>query len=254
MLIDFYNYIWVFFIYAFLGWCAEVIYAALETGKFTNRGFLSGPICPIYGFGAATVLFLLTPLKNNLLLLFLGSVILTSILEFVTGYILEKVFHQKWWDYSDKPFNLRGYISLEFSLLWGLACIFIIYVLNPLLTLPVIHMPLILGTTLITILSIILLTDLSITIMALLKIKTELRLAGIIEESLKNVSEKIGSNLYEGTIKTKEEIEQRQDEIDKIKERYEKIKEQNKFLKERLTKAYPEIKKMKKINSNKLYK
>ena len=69
-----YRLIWIFFIYAFLGWCTEVSYAALVTGKFVNRGFLNGPVCPVYGFGVVIVLSCLTPLADNLLLLFLGSV------------------------------------------------------------------------------------------------------------------------------------------------------------------------------------
>ena len=105
-----YRLLWIFFIYAFLGWCTEVSYAALVTGTFVNRGFLNGPVCPIYGFGVVIVLTCLTPLAGSLPLLFLGSVVLTSALEWLTGFALEKLFHQRWWDYSDEPFNLSGYI------------------------------------------------------------------------------------------------------------------------------------------------
>ena len=98
-----YRFLWIFFIYAFLGWCTEVSYAALVTGKFVNRGFLNGPVCPVYGFGVVIVLAGLAPLEENLLLLFLGSVALTSSLEWLTGFVLEKLFHQQWWDYSDQP-------------------------------------------------------------------------------------------------------------------------------------------------------
>ena len=80
-----YQFLWIFFAYAFLGWCTEVCYAALVTGRFVNRGFLNGPVCPIYGFGVVIVLLFLEPLKHNLLLLFLGSVLLTSALEWLTG-------------------------------------------------------------------------------------------------------------------------------------------------------------------------
>ena len=82
-----YQFLWIFFIYAFLGWCTEVSYAALNTGKFVNRGFLNGPVCPIYGFGVVIVLACLTPLKGNFVLLFLGSVVLTSALEWITGFL-----------------------------------------------------------------------------------------------------------------------------------------------------------------------
>ena len=78
---SFYLFLWIFFIYSFLGWCLEVCFFALNTGKFVNRGFLNGPVCPIYGFGVVIVVLCLTPLMENTLLLFLGSVLLTSLLE-----------------------------------------------------------------------------------------------------------------------------------------------------------------------------
>ena len=87
-----YELVWIFIIYAFIGWCTEVSYAALDRGIFVNRGFLNGPYCPIYGCGVVIVVAVLTPLKDNLLILFIGSFLLTSILEYITGYLLEKVF------------------------------------------------------------------------------------------------------------------------------------------------------------------
>ncbi len=126
-----YSFLWIFFIYAFLGWCTEVSFAALKTGRFVNRGFLNGPVCPIYGFGVVIVLRFLGPLKGSFPLLFLDSVVLTSALEWLTGFVLEKLFHQRWWDYSDEPFNLGGYICLRFSIAWGFACLFVVDILHP---------------------------------------------------------------------------------------------------------------------------
>ena len=88
-----YEIIALFFIYGFLGWCIEVIYRGLVEQRFVNSGFLNGPICPIYGVGGAIVVICLTPLENNIPLLFVGSVILTSALELVTGFALDKLFH-----------------------------------------------------------------------------------------------------------------------------------------------------------------
>ena len=126
-----YTVLWYFFLYAFLGWCAEVSYAALRTGRFVNRGFLNGPVCPIYGVGVVIVVGLLTPVKENTLLLFVCSVLLTSALEWVTGFVLERMFHQKWWDYSDLPLNLNGYICPLFSVLWGIACLLVMEINSP---------------------------------------------------------------------------------------------------------------------------
>ena len=114
--------LWYFYIYGFLGWCSEVAFAAVAHGKFVNRGFVNGPICSIYGFGVMSVLLVLGPLKSSLWLLFGGSVLFTSAIEYLTGWVLEKVFHDKWWDYSKRPLNIKGYVCLEFSVLWGLAC------------------------------------------------------------------------------------------------------------------------------------
>ena len=116
-----YHILAYFLIYSCIGWCLEVIYAAATTGQLVNRGFLNGPVCPIYGFGMIIVLFALTPLQHSILLLYIGGVILPSALELVGGWALYKIYHTRWWDYSDYPFNIGGYICLEFSLLWGVG-------------------------------------------------------------------------------------------------------------------------------------
>ena len=131
MPVSFYEVAWIFVIYAFLGWCTEVAYAALDTGKFVNRGFLNGPVCPVYGCGVLVVIVVLTPLKENFLILFAGSFLLTSIIEFITGFLLEKLFHNQWWDYSNEHFNICGYVCLKFSILWGIACTLIMDVIHP---------------------------------------------------------------------------------------------------------------------------
>ena len=126
-----YELVWVLFVYGFLGWCAEVIFAACTKGEFVNRGFLCGPICPIYGFGVLIVTAVLEPVRQSWAALFVGSVLLTSLLELVTGFALERLLHEKWWDYSDVPLNLGGYICLKFSLVWGLACMFVVRTAHP---------------------------------------------------------------------------------------------------------------------------
>ena len=122
-----------FLIYSCIGWCLEVIYAAVTTGNLINRGFLNGPVCPIYGFGMVIVLFALTPLSHSLLLLYLGGVILPSALELVGGWALYKLYHTRWWDYSDYPFNIGGYICLEFSLLWGVGTLIVMKLVHPII-------------------------------------------------------------------------------------------------------------------------
>ena len=126
-----YHILAYFLIYSCVGWCLEVIYAAATTGQLVNRGFLNGPVCPIYGFGMIIVLFALTPLQHSILLLYIGGVILPSALELVGGWALYKLYHTRWWDYSDLPFNIGGYICLEFCLLWGVGTLVIMRIVHP---------------------------------------------------------------------------------------------------------------------------
>lgn len=124
---------WLFFIYSFIGWCGEVCSAVIQKRKFINRGFVNGPLCPIYGFGAALFSIFLPELTENLFFLFLGGMVLSTVLEYATGLALEKIFHQKLWDYSKIPFNVDGYICLRFSVVWGLLAVLTMLFLNPLL-------------------------------------------------------------------------------------------------------------------------
>ncbi|MEG1002603.1 putative ABC transporter permease [Clostridium sp.] len=123
----------LFAIYSFLGWCAEVIYQYWTQKKFINRGFLYGPFCPIYGICILLVINLLERFSNNLIVLFLISTILISFIEYTTSFVLEKLFHLKWWDYTDDPLNLHGRICFHFSLGWGLATVFAIKIVHPIL-------------------------------------------------------------------------------------------------------------------------
>ncbi|MGE4277534.1 MAG: hypothetical protein AB7E30_10225 [Lawsonibacter sp.] len=190
-----YQFFWIFFIYAFLGWCTEVSYAALNTGRFINRGFLNGPVCPIYGFGIVIVLACLTPLKYNFFLLFLGSVVLTSALELITGFVLEKIFHQRWWDYSEKPFNLRGYVCLQFSVLWGLACVFVVDILHPSIEFLIRIIPLTLGWVLLGLFAAVMAVDLAATVRTIAKINRQLSQIDELASKIKEASNEFGETL-----------------------------------------------------------
>lgn len=190
-----YRLLWIFFIYAFLGWCTEVSYAALVTGTFVNRGFLNGPVCPIYGFGVVIVLTCLTPLAGSLPLLFLGSVVLTSALEWLTGFALEKLFHQRWWDYSDEPFNLSGYICLRFSIAWGLACMFVVKLLHPTVLLFIRIIPQVLGVVLLAVMGAVMAVDLAATVSTIIKLNRRLAQIDELAAKIKEASNEFGENL-----------------------------------------------------------
>lgn len=190
-----YRLLWIFFIYAFLGWCTEVSYAALVTGSFVNRGFLNGPVCPIYGFGVVIVLTCLTPLAGSLPLLFLGSVVLTSALEWLTGFALEKLFHQRWWDYSDEPFNLSGYICLRFAIAWGFACMFVVKLLHPTVLLFIRIVPQVLGVVLLALMGAVMAVDLAATVSTIIKLNRRLAQIDELAAKIREASNEFGENL-----------------------------------------------------------
>ena len=120
-----------FYIYGFLGWIWESAYASIGQKRFVNRGFLHGPLIPIYGFGALGVLFSTMDAHGSIPLIFLFGMIGATLLEYATGWGMEKLFHVKYWDYSNFPFNLHGYICLFASLGWGLFSVLLIRVIHP---------------------------------------------------------------------------------------------------------------------------
>ena len=109
-----------FVIYSFLGWRCEEIFCVVSTHEFVKRGFLFGPICPIYGYGAIILLFLLKDYKNKPVKLFFLSAIIFSVFEYITDFFLQALFSTKWWDYTGQFLNLNGRITLSFSLVWGI--------------------------------------------------------------------------------------------------------------------------------------
>jgi len=118
-----YMYILYFFIFSCLGWIAETLYSFIVLGHFTNRGFLYGPLCPIYGFGALIFIIFLNKYKNKPLKLFTYSAIICSVFEYFVSYMLEALFQTYWWDYTNDFMNLNGRISIFYSFTWGIAAI-----------------------------------------------------------------------------------------------------------------------------------
>ena len=110
----------IFIVYSIAGWLLEITVGLLQKHRFVNRGFLIGPICPIYGTGALLITFCLSPLHSPIVI-FLASVLICATLEYSTSVIMEKLFHVRWWDYSDRPFNLNGRICLEALIVFGIG-------------------------------------------------------------------------------------------------------------------------------------
>jgi uncharacterized membrane protein len=131
----------LFALYSFIGWVLETAYCSIPAQKFVYRGFLVGPVCPVYGFGAIAVAIILTPFQSHPELVFLFGVILTSVLEYASSVLLEKLFNKSWWDYSDRKFNVNGRICLMNSSLFGALSLFLVYVIHPMFTALLARMP-----------------------------------------------------------------------------------------------------------------
>ncbi len=123
----------LFIIYSVFGWLMEVTLVSIRNKKLTPRGFLIGPWCPIYGWGGILIYLLLEKYHNDPIALFVMSFLIGSIVEYFTSYIMEKLFHARWWDYSDHKYNINGRISLETSLGFGALGTIAVYFVNPLI-------------------------------------------------------------------------------------------------------------------------
>ena len=133
MLREIENLILVFFIYSFAGWFMESVGGILKEKRFINRGFLIGPYCPVYGYGVVAITLLLGKYKDDFVTLFIMSTLLCGSLEYLTSYIMEKLFHARWWDYHNHKFNINGRICLETMLPFGIAGSVILCILNPMI-------------------------------------------------------------------------------------------------------------------------
>ena len=124
-------YFLIFFIYSVLGWIIESAYVSINGKKIVNRGFLIGPYCPIYGIGSLIIIFYLNQYRDNFITVFILCIAVCTILEYFTSYIMEKIFKARWWDYSDRKFNLNGRVCGENAILFGLGGLVIVYLVHP---------------------------------------------------------------------------------------------------------------------------
>ncbi len=239
------TYLWSFFIFAFLGWCGEVVFAAIVEKRFVNRGFLSGPLCPIYGFGVVLIDLCLRPFGHHPAALLIGSMVVGSALEWVAGFLLEKIFHQKWWDYSNEPHNLNGYICLRFSVLWAFAGTAVVGYVMPFTRRLVQRIPTVPGWVILGILSALLLADFAVTVEAIIGLNRKLKSLETVAALLKEGSDRLGEGLYEGAAAAGEKRQaletEWQQRAEALKEKYQESLWANRRHR-RLLKAFPDLK------------
>ena len=210
--IDIKIYFLLFIIYAVIGWCMEVICKLIQYKRFIDRGFLIGPYCPIYGTGALLITFLLNKYTQDPVVLFVMAVVVCGILEYLTSYFMEKIYHARWWDYSNKKFNINGRICLSNLIAFGILGMFIMYISNPFLIGQLEKL-----TT----------TWLNIAFWTILAIfVTDNILSGIINNSIKTTTKQLGEKM---------------DNTEEITRKVREILQKKSALHRRLINAYPKI-------------
>lgn len=287
MFFSFHEIVLLFFIYSFLGWCVEVAFVAITLGTVVNRGFLNGPVCPIYGCGMLGVLMVLLPVKQDVFLLFLGGMLICSAVELFGGWILDKIFHMRWWDYSDRPFNVGGYICLPFSIMWGFAVVLAVWFVHAPIMAVVGRIPYAAQIVIIIIFGIMFMIDMIVTLKHLIGIKKSLgqldRIAGdlhsigdqlkdVVGNSAIGVADKAGQGrerIGEATIQTKEKIvtameggrekialvaEERRERKEEAAERRENIEETAMERRKKLQNRKDELEKLRTQYMEKVYK
>ena len=203
-----------FFIYSFLGWCVEVAFVAVTAGKVTNRGFLNGPVCPIYGCGMIGVLLALLPVEKNIWLLFLGGMVICSAVELFGGWILDKIFHMRWWDYSDEKFNIGGYVCLAFSFMWGMAVVFAVkFVHHPIMAV-VKKIPFQIQVIIVVVCGVVFVVDMIVTLKNLIGINKSLGQLDKLAESLHTVGDQLKDVVGNSAITVAEKAEEGMEILD----------------------------------------
>ncbi len=210
--IDIKIYFLLFIVYAVIGWCMEVICKLIQYKRFIDRGFLIGPYCPIYGVGALLITFFLNKYTQDPIVLFVMAVVVCGILEYLTSYFMEKIYHARWWDYSYKKFNINGRICLSNLIAFGILGMFIMYISNPFLIGQLEKL-----TT----------TWLNIAFWTILAIfVTDNILSGIINNSIKTTTKQLGEKM---------------DNTEEITRKVREILQKKSALHRRLINAYPKI-------------
>ena len=191
----------MFFIYGFIGWVVEVIYYGITEGKFINRGFLNGALCPVYGIGFYCVIWFFRPIMDSFPMLFFGSAIVCTTVELIAGAILYAIFHLRWWDYSDYRLNFKGFICLRFAIYWGIACSLGMYMLHPAVLKLINLIPPMARLVILFTACVITVIDIIVTITAIVGFNKKVRFLNSVSGVFRMPSDKIGSSIY-GTVDT----------------------------------------------------
>ena len=211
----------LFWLYSFLGWLMETTLVSLQSKKFINRGFFMGPYCPIYGTGGV-LLLVLSPYKDSPFLVFILSIVICSIIEYLTSYILEMIYKVRWWDYSNRMFNLNGRVCLFNSICFGLLGMLMVSYLNPVF----LNLITSLSDTILTIIALIILIitliDMSITFSIMFDIR----------KTIINLKEKTITSIFK----------KNQDNTEEVSKRVKNILKEKSIIHKHLSNAFSDLK------------
>jgi uncharacterized membrane protein len=191
----------MFVFWSFVGWAIEVITMTIQTGEYQNRGFLNMPICPIYGAGVILVVVLFRPIVHTWILLFFCTAIVCTAFELFVGILLEKIFQNRWWDYSMFKFNFKGLICLWVSVGWGIGCVIVLKGIQPALETLIDKIPIIGGLIFLSIMLILIVIDLMSSIRAAINLNLHLKQIDDISGVMLKSAQGIGKRLAGGTQK-----------------------------------------------------
>lgn len=215
-----------FYIYCFIGWVIESAIVSFNSKKLVNRGFMRGPLLPIYGFGAITILFVCLPVRETPTLVFIFGMLSTSVLEYFTGWLMETIFKTRYWDYSYMKFNIKGRVSLMTSLFWGFLSLLLTDFLHGAVEGFILDTPT--GTIIIfdIMVSVIFVTDLVYAFKTAFDVKKLIDKLGNIKEELKELEDKVSGDIeafsdkLSGKINEKESVQWIKTRIDELRLEY----------------------------------
>lgn len=237
------NVISYLIIYSFLGWVVESLYKSIRTRKLVNSGFLYGPICPIYGFGALIMLLTLKHFEFNGAVLFIMAVIILSIWEYIVGLLLEKIFKTKYWDYSNYKFNINGRVCLTNSMFWGLLALIFIYGIHPPIQEMLGNVSVYVQTYINVFLFVLIMADTIFSVIKVYNINISEYSLETITNSIKTQVEKI-KEFAGNKVKESETIEKMQNALNELKQKQEVMKAKLEKQTARFRKAFPTMKSM----------
>lgn len=230
-------FLW-FVAYSFVGWLYESALCSVSGRKLVNRGFLTGPVCPVYGFGALAVIFTLYGRIANVFLIFLAAAFLTCALEYITSWLMEKLFDTRWWDYSGRRFNLNGRVSLAGALVFGLLSVLLIKIIHPFVTVLTDKIPHEILTLAAALSFLLLAVDTAVTVRHILVLNGRLReiqaaINGFVAQRMKRAEE------------LKNALEERFEQSEFYSERIRTLVSRNRLRNKRLLRAFPRLRSLK---------